>query len=159
MYDFTRRQGAIDRGEVPARWCWLRQDSLACVLAFFFIFTVKSPALASGLIDNSFTWITSYKISFSFIGWQSQHVQMPPLKNEFQIEFTWFLVQCFVTYRVIRWLRTIFLLTSFCIFLICRPLCIWGLCMPLNKTLYSMWIFANVSNWEIECGEFQELVT
>jgi hypothetical protein len=21
MYDFTRRQGAIDRGEVPARWC------------------------------------------------------------------------------------------------------------------------------------------
>ena len=55
MYDFTRRQEAIDRGEVPARWCQLRQDSLACVLAFFFIFTVKSPALASGLIDNSFT--------------------------------------------------------------------------------------------------------
>jgi hypothetical protein len=55
MYDFTQRQGAIDRGEVPARWCRLRQDSLACILAFFFIFTVKSPALASGLMDNSFT--------------------------------------------------------------------------------------------------------
>ena len=55
MYDFTQRQGAVDRGEVPARWCRLRQDSLACVLAFFFIFTVKSPALASGLLDNSFT--------------------------------------------------------------------------------------------------------
>jgi hypothetical protein len=34
MYDFTRPQGAIDRGKVPARWCWLRQDSPACVLAF-----------------------------------------------------------------------------------------------------------------------------
>lgn len=38
---------------------------------------------------------------------------MPQLKNEFQIEFTWFLVQCFVTYRVIRWLRTIFFINIF----------------------------------------------
>ena len=60
--DFTHSQGVIDRGEVLARWCWLRQDSPACPCIPFHLYSqaVLRNALTTALAWHA--WVCQYLI-------------------------------------------------------------------------------------------------